>query len=376
MVTFRVADVNDESPRFNQSRYNFSVHENQPARTPVGQVSAYDPDLPPGNRFTYHLDQATCPTNLFRIDSTTGMIATKTGLNREDRRSYEFKVTARDEGLPGASPGGATVFVHVVDENDNPPTIYFPGIGNDTVYISNSVPIGHPVTSVIARDPDDGDNARLTYVISGGNEQGAFGIDPKTGDLFVSSLLAEFEMATFRLLLIVQDAGNPKKIRNATLQIVVSAASHLHSSSSTSGGGNFRLSFTDTHLAMIVGIVGGCLVIALALVVAACFVRRRRRRRRHKSAAKGTRGAAGDLGPGASSSSGTLANVKYVSATNGVGLQDDHSIGTGSCPSYMRDSIGLPEDLAPEDGYVIVNCTHPGDSVTTQVNAALLRHRL
>lgn len=359
VVNLRVLDVNDEVPRFDQMRYNFTIDENQSPTTNVGHVKASDRDLPPSNRFTYRLDG----TNLFRIDPQTGAITTKAPLDREDKESYEFKVLATDLGLLESPPGSATVAVYVRDVNDNSPTIYFPGAGNDTVYIPNTVPVNHLVTSVIARDPDVGENATLTYSISAGNERGVFGINPSTGDLLVNSDLSDFEMDTFRLLLVVHDGGKVQRNRTATLQVVVSAASHLQAASGQPIS-NFRLSFSDTHLAVIVGIIGGCLVIALALALAVCCVRRRRR---HGNASKGRPGDGGSTG--AQGSSGALTGVKYAPAGSN-GVPDDHcSLGTGSGPSYMRDSIGLPEDLGPDEGYVIVNCNHPGDGVTSQVSS-------
>lgn len=59
----------------------------------------------------------------------------------------------------------ADVIVVVVDQNDNSPTVVYPSRSNRTVHVPSRAVVGHPVARVIARDPDAGDNGRLTYEI-------------------------------------------------------------------------------------------------------------------------------------------------------------------------------------------------------------------
>jgi cadherin EGF LAG seven-pass G-type receptor 1 len=60
----------------------------------------------------------------FRIDPKSGVITTRSGLDRERLEVYTLVVMATDQGLPSA--GGqrsstATVMVQVIDDNDNYP---------------------------------------------------------------------------------------------------------------------------------------------------------------------------------------------------------------------------------------------------------------
>ena len=43
-VNIEVLDVNDNSPTFDPNNYQFMIYENQPIRTPIGNVSASDRD--------------------------------------------------------------------------------------------------------------------------------------------------------------------------------------------------------------------------------------------------------------------------------------------------------------------------------------------
>ena len=74
----------------------------------------------------------------------------------------------------------------LLDENDNPPEFlrnsYTTGIPEDTS-------IGRRVLRVTASSKDIGENARMTYLITAGNNMGKFVIDQNTGSyLFEPSL--------------------------------------------------------------------------------------------------------------------------------------------------------------------------------------------
>ena len=68
-VALTVSDVNDNSPKFAQEVYQFTVEEGRKAGTAVGGVSATDPDLGTNSTISYHLLHS---NRTFVIDSRTG----------------------------------------------------------------------------------------------------------------------------------------------------------------------------------------------------------------------------------------------------------------------------------------------------------------
>ncbi len=85
-VVVRVADENDNPPRFDSSGgYAFQVEENAEARMVVGRISASDPDLGRNAELSYslgRLERTSAVGKHFRVDPDTGFI---TSLRRIDR---------------------------------------------------------------------------------------------------------------------------------------------------------------------------------------------------------------------------------------------------------------------------------------------------
>lgn len=94
----------------------------------------------------------------------TGELSTKEPLDRESRAWHEVIVEAKDQdgGVRGRSKR-VKVRVAVTDVNDNAPVIVDPQ--QDVVAVREQQPPGVEVVTVKATDPDQGNNATLTYSI-------------------------------------------------------------------------------------------------------------------------------------------------------------------------------------------------------------------
>ena len=92
LVTVTVVDEDDSSPQFTMKRYDFEMYENDEPVKIVGEVIAFDADLPPYNTFTYHIDEQQPDGGVFKIDPDNGKITTTKSLNREEKDKYEFQV--------------------------------------------------------------------------------------------------------------------------------------------------------------------------------------------------------------------------------------------------------------------------------------------
>ena len=60
-------------------------------------------------------------TEIFAIDAHTGWITTLIPLDRETTPNYKLNIVATDGGTPPKS-NNVTIYVNLVDDNDNPPT--------------------------------------------------------------------------------------------------------------------------------------------------------------------------------------------------------------------------------------------------------------
>uniref|UniRef100_A0A1I8HLV4 CELR3 protein n=1 Tax=Macrostomum lignano TaxID=282301 RepID=A0A1I8HLV4_9PLAT len=121
-VYITVLDYNDQTPKFNQSSFNFTVSENLDAPVLLGQIVATDADQEgtSNSEIQYSLMGAQADT-YFTVNATTGELFTKLTLDREATPTgFTFAVMARDGGMPALS---ATVDVRVIveDVNDNEP---------------------------------------------------------------------------------------------------------------------------------------------------------------------------------------------------------------------------------------------------------------
>ena len=91
----------------------------------------------------------------------------------------------------GGLSTSAMVKISVEDINDNVP-VFSPSVYNVT--IGPDHPTGVTLVSVSASDSDSGVMGEVEYVISSGNQDGVFDLDPDTGDLSLYSGLDKFPL--------------------------------------------------------------------------------------------------------------------------------------------------------------------------------------
>ena len=257
-----VQDQNDEPPEFVRNSYSFEIEENRAAHSFVGVVSATDKDAHPYDVIKYSIDPFYGGLDAFRIDPDTGEITTVKILDREVQEMYELVVVATNEGYPQMrSTINTSIFV--LDENDNDPELKFPSELNNMVHIANDLPIGKEVTRIDAFDPDEGDNAKLSYSCPRGNEEHYFVLNKTTGQLLVNKNLGSFDYYHFTLAVMVQDQGTPTHTVSGELHVIVNrslAVIHFHKAS----GFSF-LNIENHHL--IVGTVVIVLLVVILIVV-------------------------------------------------------------------------------------------------------------
>ena len=144
------------------------------------------------------------------------MISTAESLDYEAQQFYQFSIRAIVTGLDQAAATStdptspnvdiANVTIAVLDINDNTPTFDL------SVYngrVSENARLGTTILFFTAKDTDSGTNARLSYSIVSGNDQGAFNFTFTTGLLSVAGALDRETTASYNLTVQVADGGSP-----------------------------------------------------------------------------------------------------------------------------------------------------------------------
>ena len=181
-------DVNDNKPIFARHLFNISMSEFAPVGSVVATINASDADSDHNARIRYHLEPHSShddDVTQFNIDPGTGIVTLKQKLDFELSKKTSFIVVAADGGVPTLS-SSATVFVNVIDTNDNIPRF-------DTQSYNATMSVGSKrgqfVTRVHASDVDECSKGMLTYSIISGNPRQIFAIDRILGTVSLAKSL-------------------------------------------------------------------------------------------------------------------------------------------------------------------------------------------
>lgn len=260
-VQLIIIDENDEPPRFSQAAYEFTVRENQPLGTDVGQLSAADKDSPRFNSFHFS-SVGSEAQSAFVIEPNSGKIFTRLELDREKVSQYRFIARATGSKAPVMS-SEVTVTVRIDDDNDNAPVLIFPNDVNNTVQIPNLMQVGGQIATILARDADEGLNAKLSYFVLSGNRDGLFSVDQSTGQISLRREVRRYSLQRFSLAIRVQDGGDPARSVDTTVNILVNA-SLVHGAGYALGGTSNSVIVATVVVVTIVVI--GVLLVAIVLV--------------------------------------------------------------------------------------------------------------
>jgi protocadherin Fat 1/2/3 len=193
-VDIHVLDVNDNPPRFERTYFQGNISESAPVGSLVLVnnsaplvVKATDKDSGLNSLLLYEIleEQA---RQFFTIDSSTGALRTISSLDYETQAVFEFNVRVSDMGKPRLSAEStARVRIFLQDQNDSPPA-FEQHVYDEVLLLPTFTNV--TVARVKATDPDKGIVSVLRYSISGGNEEGIFGIDPLLGTVTVQKASA------------------------------------------------------------------------------------------------------------------------------------------------------------------------------------------
>ncbi|XP_071009786.1 cadherin-23 [Oncorhynchus clarkii lewisi] len=177
-LTITVLDANDETPTFFPKVYNVSLQESVPRDDVVAHLNCFDNDSGLNAELSYFITGGN-HDGKFSVGFRNGVVRTVVALDRETQAAYTLVIEAIDNGPSGSRrTGTATVFVKVLDVNDNRPI--FLQNSYETSILEN-VPIGTSILQVQATDADQGENGRVLYKILSGNSKSLFNINELSG---------------------------------------------------------------------------------------------------------------------------------------------------------------------------------------------------
>ncbi|KAK5608976.1 hypothetical protein CRENBAI_017668 [Crenichthys baileyi] len=224
LINVVVSDVNDNSPEFLLSPYNFYIAEGNNPGSPVFSVKAFDQDDNENARISYHIIRNGINdsklTSFLNVNSETGEIVALQCFDFETLKTFQFQVVASDSGSPSLS-SNVTVNVFILDQNDNAPVILYPVSSNGSAEgveeIPRNVNAGHLVTKVRAYDADIGYNGWLLFSLQEVTDHSLFGLDRYTGQIRTLRSFTETDEAEHKLVILVKDNGNVSLSATATV---------------------------------------------------------------------------------------------------------------------------------------------------------------
>ncbi|XP_051810371.1 protocadherin beta-4-like isoform X5 [Acanthochromis polyacanthus] len=220
-VIIEVTDVNDNAPTISIMSFTSPVSEDAPPGTTIGIINVKDLDSGDNGQVNCRIEQ----NSPFKIKSNLRnyyTLVTDTVLDRESVSEYNITVVATDAGVPPLS-AKQTFHLKVSDVNDNAPA-FSQNVYNTFITENNSP--GVSVLMLRAKDPDENQNARISYILEDSNIGGSpiseyVSVNAESG---VVHAVRSFDYEQIKQLIFVvkaQDGGSPPLSSNVTVKMMI-----------------------------------------------------------------------------------------------------------------------------------------------------------
>ncbi|XP_025063474.1 protocadherin Fat 1 isoform X5 [Alligator sinensis] len=210
LLDVKILDANDNRPEFLQNSYFVEVSESKELNSDIIQIEAIDRDLGPNGEVKYFL---LTDTDIFTIDSVTGVVKVVGALDREIQHVHFLKIEARDQ--PNEEPqlfSTVLLKLSLEDINDNPPQ-FIPS--NYHVKIREDLPEGTIITWLEAYDPDLGQSSQVRYSLLD-NGDGTFDVDKLSGAIRIVQRLDFERKQVYNLTVRAKDKGKPVSLSSTS----------------------------------------------------------------------------------------------------------------------------------------------------------------
>ncbi len=208
-VRVDINDINDNKPKFEKEKYEFSIEETSNPSKSIGFIRVYDLDL--NSKLTYYIENENQYNYPFSINQN-GELLIRNSIDREKQDLYVFNVAVSDNYFKSIVP----VTIKILDINDCIP-IWKQPPENNTILIINKdrTAIGTKIVTVEAIDLDDkiNGNGLVSYSIEEIEPtEDEFLILLNTGELILNSTPI---IGRYRVLIRAKDNG--KLIQQSSL---------------------------------------------------------------------------------------------------------------------------------------------------------------
>ncbi|XP_061182374.1 protocadherin Fat 4-like [Saccostrea echinata] len=213
------------NPSFIPTQYQQTIPETQTLGASILQVTSTDADTTaPNNVPTYTLTGNALGLQYFQVNPGTGVISLYKDLRDDaaDTQTYTFTVSVRDNGTPSLTGTNTATVTIQVNRNSQPPVfLNTPYRSSITRSVQDNSAI--PRVNVATTDADTVSPFNVVTVTVIGDDSAAslFRLDGSNIRVQNAANLAAGTANTYKLRLLAEDGGSPKKTATATVDITV-----------------------------------------------------------------------------------------------------------------------------------------------------------
>ncbi|ETN85496.1 cadherin domain protein [Necator americanus] len=223
-IAITVLDVNDNAPEFPVPFQNVSLVESSSIGTRIPLLPATDRDAGSnGTIVKYNIENAVDEFGLIYDSPGLLYLEVRQTLDRESKQLVVMNISARDGGIPTRT-GYTTVYVEILDVNDNAPTFSTRELETKWNGLAAT-----PVITLDATDVDHGRNGEITYSIPAGSDSEHFRIEGN--QVFAQkdnpACCASLPCSTCFISVKAADRGIPPLESTALVKILLTTE-HLH----------------------------------------------------------------------------------------------------------------------------------------------------
>ncbi|CAO2593782.1 Protocadherin alpha-C2 [Lemmus lemmus] len=220
-VLIEILDANDNAPELIITSLSLPVPEDAAPGTVIALLSVKDEDLGSNGKVTCSMSSEG-PFQLKASFDSYYRLLTDGPLDRERVAAYNITVTATDGGIPPLT-SQKTLQIEISDINDNPPSFLKDSY---SIYIQENNLPGVLLCTVQATDPDQKENAEVTYSLLDREIQGLpvtsyVSINSASGSLYAVNSFDYEKFREFFVTVEAQDKGRPPLSSTVTANVYV-----------------------------------------------------------------------------------------------------------------------------------------------------------